>query len=160
MARTPATPSNVPPANVSLVPMLGAGWYFPVEHEVVSDDVPDDAKVRLAKLRIAADELSVRQSIEIILSTEKGERVMRPDFGCDLNKLLFAPNNGTTRALAEFEVSEALKSWEPRIEVFEVSAQTSGGNGELLLIDINYRVRTTDNRFNLVYPFYLNRALA
>jgi phage baseplate assembly protein W len=154
MARTPVTPSNV-----SLVPMLGAGWHFPIEHEVVSDDVPDDAKVRLAKLKIASDELSVRQSIEIILSTEKGERVMRPDFGCDLNKLLFAPNNGTTRALAEFEVSEALKAWEPRIEVFQISAQAGGGNGELLLIDINYRVRTTDNRFNLVYPFYLNRAL-
>ena len=150
MARAPTTPSNV-----SLVPMLGAGWHFPIVHEVA----PDDASMHLRRLAMASDELSVRQSIEIILSTAKGERVMRPDFGCDLDKLLFAPNNGTTRALAEFEVKEALKSWEPRIELFEVSARAAGASGEQLLIDINYRVRSTDNRFNLVYPFYLNRAL-
>jgi phage baseplate assembly protein W len=101
----------------------------------------------------------VRQSIEIILSTSKGERVMRPDFGCDLNKLLFAPNNGATQALAEFEVTEALRAWEPRIEVLDVSVRAGGDNGEVLLIDIDYRVRSTDNRFNLVYPFYLDRPL-
>ena len=84
---------------------------------------------------------------------------MRPDFGCDLNKLLFAPNNGTTQALAEFEVTEALRMWEPRIELLDVSARAGGDNGEQLLIDIGYRVRSTDNRFNLVYPFYLDRAL-
>ena len=95
MARTPTTASNV-----ALVRTLGAGWHFPI--------VYDRATKGYAKLLMAADELSVRQSIEIILSTSKGERVMRPDFGCDLNKLLFAPNNGTTQALAEFEVSEAL----------------------------------------------------
>ena len=108
---------------------------------------------------MASDDLSVRQSIEIILSTSKGERAMRPEFGCDLNRLLFAPNTGTTQALAAFEVGEALKNWEPRIEVLDVSAHPGGDNGEQLLINIEYRVRSTDNRFNLVYPFYLNRAL-
>jgi phage baseplate assembly protein W len=148
MARTPITLSSV-----SLVPMLGAGWYFPIAYEGL-----DRATKGYAKLALATDELSVRQSIEIILSTSKGERVMRPDFGCDLNKLLFAPNNGATRALAEFEVTEALRTWEPRIEVLDVSVQAGGENGEQLLIDIDYRVRSTDNRFNLVYPFYLDRA--
>ena len=85
---------------------------------------------------------------------------MRPDFGCDLNRLLFAPNNGTTQAMAAFEVGEALRTWEPRIEVLDVGVQAGGDNGEQLLIDIRYRVRSTDNRFNLVYPFYLNRALS
>jgi uncharacterized protein len=150
MARTPITRSSV-----SLVPMLGAGWYFPIAYE----DPLDRATKGYAKLAMAADELSVRQSIEIILSTSKGERVMRPDFGCDLNKLLFAPNNGATQALAEFEVTEALRTWEPRIEVLDVSVRAGGDNGEQLLIDIDYRVRSTDNRFNLVYPFYLDRAL-
>jgi hypothetical protein len=84
---------------------------------------------------------------------------MRPDFGCDLNKLLFAPNNAATQALAEFEVTEALRRWEPRIEVLDVSVRAGGDNGEQLAIDIDYRVRSTDNRFNLVYPFYLDRAL-
>jgi phage baseplate assembly protein W len=150
MARTPITASNV-----SLTPMLGAGWYFPIAY-----DRPTKSYAKgYAKLAQAADELSVRQSIEIILSTSKGERVMRPDFGCDLNKLLFAPNNGATQALAEFEVTEALRAWEPRIDVLDVSVQSGGDNDEQLLIDIGYRVRSTDNRFNLVYPFYLNRPL-
>jgi hypothetical protein len=135
--------------------VLGAGWYFPIAREGSLDRATADS----ARLAMAVDELSVRQSIEIILSTSKGERVMRPDFGCDLNKLLFAPNNGATRALAEFEVTEALRAWEPRIEVLDVSGRAGGDNGEVLLIDIDYRVRSTDNRFNLVYPFYLNRAL-
>jgi phage baseplate assembly protein W len=136
MARAPMTPIDV----------LGAGWCFPIK----SED---------GKFAMAADEPSVRQSIEIILSTSKGERVMRPDFGCDLNKLLFAPNNRATQALAEFEVREALRSWEPRIEVLDVRARAGGDKGEQLLIDIDYRVRSTDNRFNLVYPLYLGRSL-
>src|SRR5262245_39309206 len=115
--------------------MLGAGWHFPVKR--------DDHSAPPAKLAIAADELSVSQSIEIILSTRKGERVMRPDFGCDLDKLLFAPNNGTTRAMAAFEVSEALRMWEPRIELIDVSVRAGGNSGECLLIDIDYRVRST-----------------
>jgi phage baseplate assembly protein W len=131
--------------------MLGAGWYFPVACE----DSPDNGK----RLAMASDETSVRQSIEIILSTSKGARVMRPDFGCDLSKLLFEPNNGTTHALAKFEVEEALKTWEPRIELLDVSVRADGNHGMRLLIDISYRVRSTDNRFNLVYPFYLDRAL-
>ena len=146
MARPPiSTP------HASLIPTLGSGWYFPI--------VQENAPARHARLAMASDDLSVRQSIEIILSTSKGERAMRPDFGCDLNRLLFAPNTGTTQALAAFEVGEALKNWEPRIEVLDVSAHPGGDHGEQLLINVEYRVRSTDNRFNLVYPFYLNRAL-
>jgi Bacteriophage baseplate protein W len=144
MARSPIMPSRQIPR-----PMIGAGWNFPVALD------PQRGKA----IKLAADETSVRQSIEIILSTAKGERVMRPDFGCDLNRLLFSPNNGTTRALAKFEVQEALLAWEPRIEVLNVDVRSEGVAGELLLIDIEYRVRSTDNRFNLVYPFYLNRPL-
>ena len=139
MARTTITASDV----------LGTGWHFPVARE----GPPDEA----TRLQMASGELSVRQSIEIILSTAKGERVMRPDFGCDLNKLLFAPNDRTTQALAEFEVREALRTWEPRIDVLDVNVTAAGNRGEQLLIDIGYRVRSTDTRFNLVYPFYLDR---
>jgi hypothetical protein len=135
--------------------MLGTGWHFPV----LLDGSSDAVTAREAKLATASDELSVRQSIEIILSTSKGERVMRPDFGCKLNTLLFAPNTAATRAMAAFEVDEALRTWEPRIEVLDVGVKAGGENGELILIDIKYRVRSTDNRFNLVYPFYLDRAL-
>lgn len=109
---------------------------------------------------MAADEESVRQAIWIILSTARGERVMRPDFGCNLHEFAFAVNDRSTQAAAAFEVREALHAWEPRIDVLEVEAYAGGDRGEVLLIHIDYRVRSTDNRFNLVYPFYLDRPLA
>jgi phage baseplate assembly protein W len=128
------------------IPVLGAGWGFPVErvHE---------------RFAVAADEESVRQAIRIVLSTARGERVMRPDFGCDLHELVFAPNDRATQAAAAFRVREALQAWEPRIDVLDVQASASGDRGELLLIHVAYRVRSSDNRFNLVYPFYLDRPL-
>lgn len=132
------------------IPILGVGWSFPVE--------VDSQKQR--QIATAAHEESVRQSILIILSTAKGERVMRPDFGCGLSGLVFALNNGTTQATAKFEVREALEYWEPRIDVLSVEATSGGNRGELLAISIDYRVRMTDNRYNLVYPFYLDRPLA
>jgi phage baseplate assembly protein W len=150
MARPPVLPSNLIPR-----PMVGAGWHFPVGRAKVLDRNENGEE----KIKMAADETSVRQSIEIILSTARGERVMRPDFGCNLNRLLFSPNNGTTRALAAFEVQEALRTWEPRIDVLDVAVRADGVEAERLLIDIDYRVRNTDNRFNFVYPFYLNRPL-
>jgi phage baseplate assembly protein W len=128
---------------------LGVGWAFPVER---ADEGPGQGRFRTARY-----EESVRQAIQIILSTAKGERVMRPDFGCGLHDLLFAINNSATWGLAESEVEEALRRWEPRIEVEEVRAEASGTRGEIILINVDYRVRATDNRFNLVYPFYLER---
>ena len=125
---------------------LGVGWQFPVARDA---DQP--------RLAVAVHEESIRQAIRIILSTAKGERVMRPDFGCGIYELVFAPNSATTRGMAEHYVSEALRLWEPRIEVLGVRATASGAQGEALMIGIDYRVRTTDNRFNLVYPFYLDR---
>jgi len=125
---------------------LGKGWGFPIER--------DESKERFAD---AVYEESIRQSIWIILSTARGERVMRPDFGCGIQELLFAPNSPTTRGMAEHHVNEALLLWEPRIEVLDVTAVAAGAQDEELLIGVNYRVRLTDSRFNLVYPFYLDR---
>jgi phage baseplate assembly protein W len=127
--------------------VLGIGWNFPLSLDTKNDQ----------RFSIAEYEESVGQSIRIILSTAKGERIMRPTFGCGLSELVFAVNNSTTHATAKFEVTEALKSWEPRIEVIGVETATAGDRGEQMLIFIDYRVRTTDNRFNLVYPFYLDR---
>jgi uncharacterized protein len=83
--------------------------------------------------------------------------VMRPDFGCGIHDLVFAVNNASTIGEARFEVEESLRIWEPRIDILDVEAAASGKYGEELLINVLYRVRTTDNRFNLVYPFYLQR---
>jgi phage baseplate assembly protein W len=130
---------------------LGIGWGFPVatDHEIGEGP-------RLAR---AHYEDSVRQGMLLVLSTAKGERVMRPGFGCALQELLFAPNDATTRGMAESAVHEALLQWEPRIEVLAVAATSDHGEGERLLISVDYCVRKTDTRFNLVYPFYLARPL-
>ena len=130
---------------------LGVGWQFPVSIEDT-----DATKKRFAK---AEYEESIKQSIWIILATAKGERVMRPDFGCGIYELVFAPNDAATRGMAEYHVDEALRLWEPRIEVLGVKATAAGAHDEELRISIDYRVRTTDNRFNLVYPFYLERGV-
>lgn len=130
---------------------LGVGWQFPVSIE--DKNAP---KKRFAK---AEYEESIKQSIWIILATAKGERVMRPDFGCGIYELVFAPNDASTHGMAEYHVDEALRLWEPRIEVLQVKATAAGPHDEELRISIDYRVRTTDNRFNLVYPFYLERGV-
>jgi len=124
---------------------LGIGWNFPVKI--------DDHRVKLAKY-----EESIQQSIRIILETARGERVMRPDFGCGLHEMIFAVNNASTRGIVASEVREGLLKWEPRIEVLDVEVQATGSQDEVLLINIEYKVRSTDDRFNMVYPFYLNRS--
>lgn len=125
---------------------LGVGWQFPVMR-----------RNDMSRFAFAEYEESIQQAIRIILSTSKGERVMRPDFGCGIHELVFAPNNATTRGLAEHHVREALLNWEPRIDVLEVEANPAGTQDEAIILTILYRVRATDSRFNLVYPFYLER---
>lgn len=127
---------------------LGVGWAFPVEKDPGT-----------GCLMLAGYEESIKQAIWIILNTAKGERVMRPDFGCNIHELVFAPNDAATRGLAQHHVKEALRIWEPRIDVLEVNVRSAGNHGEALHIGIEYCVRKTDNRFNLVYPFYLERGL-
>jgi phage baseplate assembly protein W len=111
-------------------------------------------------IRLAEYHDSIEQAIRIILETGRGERVMRPDFGCGLHDYVFAPNNATTQGAVADEVREALLKWEPRIDVIDVEAKASGSQQEMLLIEISYRVRSTDTRINMVYPFYLDRGAA
>jgi uncharacterized protein len=126
---------------------LGVGWRFPMH--VVSDE---DGKNRVAVSKYAQ---AVEESIRIILGTSRGERTMRPDFGANLSRLIFSPNNTSTAGLAIFHVQEALRKWEPRIELLEVDAGPDGENANILLITIDYRIVSTNTEHNLVYPFYL-----
>jgi phage baseplate assembly protein W len=125
---------------------LGAGWGFPIAFK-------DGALER------AINDESIRQSIRIILETARGERVMRPDFGCGLHERVFAVNDSLTRGAVAEDVREALLHWEPRIEVLDVTVTAGGAADEILNISIDYRVRSNDSRFNLVYPFYLDRSV-
>ena len=104
-------------------------------------------------------EEDIRQAIRIILGTDPGERVMRPDFGAGLRALLFEPINTHTLALARHRVEQALVLWEPRIDsiVVKVGAEPSVGR---LDISVRYRVRATNTFYNLVYPFYLQEGAA
>jgi phage baseplate assembly protein W len=122
---------------------LGTGWKYPVH-------VGNDGRIAMSQY-----ETDIKESIWIILGTAKGERVMRPDFGCGIHELVFAPINTATITLVENSVKEALTFWEPRVELIKVAALSEYAAEGKLLVNIDYRVRTTNNRFNLVYPFYL-----
>ena len=126
----------------------GVGWCWPLQLRA------DDGSVALAE-----HEQAIRQSILLILGTSPGERLMRPKFGCGIHGLVFSPNQATTAALISFEVREALLEWEPRIQVTDVKVESApeDAEGSKLLIGVEYRVRSTNNVFNLVYPFYLQR---
>lgn len=123
---------------------LGVGWSFPVTPDVAAQDVAR-----------AEYEEDIRQAIRIILETNPGERVMRPDFGSGLLAMVFEPVNFTTRALVKQRVEQALVVWEPRIDVREVTVTVNATERNRLDIDIGYEVRATNTFYNLVYPFYL-----
>ena len=122
---------------------LGLGWKFPIEL---------DGHGRVAT---ASCEQRVAESIQLILGTARGERVMLPEFGCGLQELVFAPNPTTTRGRVAQAVRKALVDHEPRIDVLSVQVDDSPGEPNLLLIRIDYRVRTNNAAGNLVYPFFL-----
>ena len=121
----------------------GRGWQFPIR--------VDDA----GAIAEAGEEDKVRQSIEIILRTSPGERVMRPDFGCGIHDLVFDTISGAMIGRVASVVAGALATWEPRIDVLSVRSQQDTEDPTRLLIEINYRLRSSNSRFNLVFPFYV-----
>ncbi len=98
---------------------------------------------------------SVRQSILLLLSTIPGERVMRPDYGCELHRLVFSPNDNTTSGLAIHYVRQALDRWEPRAEVIHLDAGPNPGYAEHLDIFLEYRLRRTRNTEELTFSINL-----
>lgn len=120
----------------------GVGWQFPIQ-------------IQDGKIAATQSEEAVRQSIWMILGTTPGERPMRPDFGCGIHELVFAPVNPSTLGQLASEVQQALIRWEPRIDVISVTAEPVPGKPQEIAIAIDYRVRANNSRFNLVYPFYL-----
>ena len=97
----------------------------------------------------------LQQSIQVILSTSPGQRVMRPRFGCKIQELVFAPNNSHTTAQVRRYVEEALGMWEPRINLIHVDVKPDPQADSALLIEVSYEEKTTRDRRSLVYPFYL-----
>lgn len=121
---------------------LGVGWAFPV-------DVDARGRVGLAR-----QEQDIEQAIRMIVLTPKGQRVMRPQFGCHIHELTFAPNDGATAGLAARYVEEALGMWEPRINVIEVKAVPDSADSSRLIISVLYEIKATNDQRSLVFPFY------
>jgi hypothetical protein len=113
-------------------------------------------RLGVAGISESAGVAKVEESIRVVLGTQYGERVMRPRFGCNLRSLVFAPNDSATANLARYYVEEGLAQSEPRIDVVGVTVLNDTVLGALL-IDISYRLRTTQDIRNLVFPFYLER---
>jgi phage baseplate assembly protein W len=122
---------------------LGQGLAFPLQ-------INQQGGIALA--RGAHD---IEQAIRIILETQPGERMMRPEFGCRVHELLFAPLNAATRGLAAYYVQEALGRWEPRVELQEVNTLDDPGRDGVMLIEIKYRIKDTHDERSIVYPFFL-----
>lgn len=124
---------------------LGTGWAFPV-------------RVGAAGIDAVSGDADVRHSIRLILATAKGERVMRPDFGCGIHDLVFAVVSTQLLARVRNEVEEALRTYEARMEVLSVAVATRGLAAGRLEVEIDYRVRATNQTGNYVYPFYFREA--
>ncbi len=122
--------------------IIGRGWVFPPHLN------------GQGSLALTNERNEIDQAIQIILSTSPGQRVMRPNFGCRLQELIFAPNNSQTLAQARRFVEEALAMWEPRIRVIQVQVRSDPQETSRLLIEIEYEVKPTRDRRALVYPFY------
>lgn len=126
---------------------LGRGFAFPF--------LPDpDGRLPLVT---GADR--IRQSIWIILGTAPGERLLRPSFGCGIHDLVFEPNSAAVRGMVQARVRDALTRWEPRIDVIDVQVTTDDGERNHLFIGIDYRIRSNNAFYNLVYPFFVNEGV-
>ena len=123
---------------------LGTGWSFPLKTDLQGG------------IALSAADQKVREAILIILKTELGERRYRPNFGCRLSELTFAPLNSKTLFLIRLYVQEALETWEPRIDLEEVVTEPDPILGRVNVV-INYCLKNTYESRSLVYPFYLTQ---
>jgi phage baseplate assembly protein W len=104
---------------------------------------------------MSENEEDIKEAIRIILSTSQGERVMRAQFGCSVQEFMFQSTDPTTMIQLESAVRNAIMVWEPRVDEVEVKAEVDREDPGKVMIQVNYRVRSTNNLFNLVYPFYI-----
>ena len=124
-------------------PFLGRGWSFPPAFQR-----------SIAGVEMLDQEADIASSLEIILTTSIGERVMAPDFGCNLEDLLFENLDTTLKTLVADQIETALIYYEPRIDIEKINLDTDRELEGIVLIEVIYRVRSTNTRYNFVYPFY------
>ena len=125
---------------------LGAGWKFPPQIDP-----------KTGRIAMTSQEDNIRKSIGIILRTYRGERVMRPEFGTNTPDYAFAPSNYSLKESIAYELRRQLVVQEPRIRDIEVQCEEPSGHSGTLVIQVSYTVRSTNNRYNHVYPFYMDQ---
>ena len=123
--------------------IIGTGVSFPLRVD------------RQGGLALSSGDTDVQEAIDVILGTAKGERPMRPEFGCGVHDYVFETIDARTLAKIEYEIREALDRWEPRIEVLDIDPDLTRVDQGILMIDITYSLRATNDIRNLVYPFYM-----
>jgi phage baseplate assembly protein W len=124
-------------------PFLGTGWRFPI--------LPDES----GRLAYAQGEESISQCLVVLLQTALGDRVMRPDFGTEAPQLVFAPGSDQNLRLLEESIRVAVRDFEPRVELDEVLAEADPAAEFVVTVSITYRIRRSNTKANLVFPFYL-----
>ncbi|MEN6622492.1 MAG: GPW/gp25 family protein [Smithella sp.] len=122
---------------------LGRGWSFPPAFNR-----------NLAGVEMIEEEADIVSSLEILLSTAQGERVMLPQYGCNLDELVFESLDTRMKTLTADKVESAILYHEPRIELEKVRLDDTGELEGIVLIEIIYRVKSTNSRFNFVFPYY------
>jgi uncharacterized protein len=122
---------------------IGRGWAFPLRTDATGG------------IALVAREREIEEAIRLILGTAPGERPMRPEFGCRIHEHVFSSADGTTASAIAAEVKAALRRWEPRIDVEDVLVSFDARDAAVMYIDIRYAVRRTNDRRNLVFPFYV-----
>jgi uncharacterized protein len=127
---------------------IGTGWDFPIRVNAKGG------------LGWSSGPDRIRNAIWIVLKTSLGERVMRPQFGASVNEFVFKPNSSVVRTELVAAIRRALLHWEPRIELEAVRAQPVENEPSQVLVSIKYRLRTTNQSFNIVYPFYLGEGVS
>jgi uncharacterized protein len=124
-------------------PFIGRGWRFPIKVNARGgldwSEGPD----------------RVRDAIWLVLNTAQGERVMRPTFGAGVQDYVFQPNSPATRAALAAAIKQALARWEPRIELDAVRVEAVQGEPSQVIASVEYRLRATNELFNVVLPFWL-----
>ncbi len=122
---------------------LGTGWSFPPSFDATT-----------STLTVTSDEADIQHSLQILLATRKGERVMLPDYGCNLDEMVFEPMTTTFKTYIREMIKTAILYYEARIDLNNVKVDDSREAEGVILIIIDYTVRTTNSRFNFVYPYY------
>jgi phage baseplate assembly protein W len=125
-------------------PFLGTGWSF-----------PPTFSQRTWSVVMVSGEDDIRESLRILFSTALGERIMVPEYGCDLSSMVFRSITTTLQTELEAGIRQAILSWEPRIDVLDVTVQRDATVDGLILVAVDYVIRRTNTRSNLVYPFYV-----